>query len=228
MTEKGTYPNAAAVAASKNAVFIVGHLGAKSWETNHGSKEIKKGSDKVKVCRIYGSITCDDHVTIGKEKASDFFGDKVFATPTHIYCEPSGKEMTRRPGVISAADLVKDVDAAVAKVPGPRMSKEEYDTAMSSIKQGQDLVKKDEIKKAIEAFTKVSKNPNEKVRALGDQELKSLDESGTARFDAAVQLLESSEEQGKKELQKIAKEYPPLSCAKKAEEILKLMADKGR
>jgi len=228
MTEKGTYPNAAAVAASKNVVFIVGHLGAKNWDTNHGSKEIKKGAEKVKVCKIYSSITCDDHVTIGKEKAGDFFGDKVFATPTHIFCEPSGKEMTRRAGAITAPELVKEVEAAVAKITGPKMSKEEYDTALSSIKQGQDLVKKDEIKKAIEAFTKLSKSPNEKVHALGEQELKSLDESGTARFDAAVLLLESNEEQGKKELVKIAKEYPPLACAKKAEEVLKLMAEKGR
>jgi hypothetical protein len=209
-------------------VFIVGHLGAKSWDTNHGSKEILKGKEKVKVCKLYNSITCDDHVAIGKEKAADFFGDKVFPTPTHIFCEPSGKELSRRPGSITAPELVKEVDAAVAKVTGPRMSKEEYDSAMASIQQGQGFVKKDEIKKAIEAFTKISRNPNEKVRALGEQELKNLDEAGTARFDAAVQLLESSEEQGKKELQKIAKEYPPLSCAKKAEEILKLMAEKGR
>ncbi|HTF56268.1 MAG TPA: hypothetical protein VK661_03295 [Planctomycetota bacterium] len=209
-------------------MFIVGHLGAKSWTTNHGSKEITRGKEKVKVCKIYNSITCDDHVTIGKEKASDFFGDKVFATPTHIFCEPSGKEISRRPGVINAADLVKEVDAAVAQVPGPRMSKDEYDTTLTSIQQGRDFVKKDEIKKAIDAFTKISKNANEKIHALGEQELKSLEDSGTARVEAAERLLESNEEQGKKELQKIAKEYPPLSCAKRAEEVLKLMAEKGR
>jgi len=228
MTEKGTYPNPAAVAASKNVVFIVGHLGARGWDTTHGTKEITKGKEKVKVCKIYASLTCDEHVAIGKQKASDFFGDKVFATPTHIFCDPSGKELSRRPGAINAPDLVKEIDAAVAKVPGTRVSKDEYDTAMVSMNQAQACVKKDDIKKAIEAFQKVAKSPNDRLRELGEKELKALDESGNARCEAAERLLESSEEQGKKELEKIAKEYPPLACAKRAQEILKLMAEKGR
>ena len=65
---------------------------------------------------------------------------------------------------------------------------------------------------------------------MGKKELDALSAGGDARYNTALQTLETAngEEQAKKELKKIADEYAPLPCSKKAAEILKLMAEKGR
>jgi hypothetical protein len=218
------------VAASKNMVCVVGHAGAKGWDTTHGSKEIKQGADKVRVCKIYPNIVCSDHVDIFKERAGAVFGDKVFATPHHLYYTPTGEEMFRNAGVKSAQELAKDMTDALSKVTGTHVPKDEYDAAKAEIAKGAAHVKKDEIKKAIELFTKMANHKNVQLQPMGKKELDALSASGDARYNTALQTLETQggEEQAKKELKKIADEYAPLPCAKKAAEILKLMAEKGR
>ena len=216
------------IAASKNLVLLVGHGGAKVWETNHGSREIKQGTEKIKMCKLYDGIVCSDHVETFKERIPPAFKNKVFETPHHLYYSPAGEELFRNFG--SQQDLVKDFDAAVAKIPGTHVPKGEYDAAKGQAAQGAALVKKDEIKKAIEVFTKLTKHKNELLRPLGTKELEALEASGNARYEAALQTMESQngEEQAKKELKKLAEEYAPFPCAKKAAEVLKLMAEKGR
>ena len=231
--ERTAYPNPAVVAASRNLVCIVGHAGTgakNSWDTNHGSKEIKQGTEKIKVCKLYNSLVCSDHVEIFKDRVPAIFGDKVFPTPTHVYYSPAGEELSRVAGAITPQALAKDMNDAVAKVSGNHISKDEYDAAKKELAGGAALVKKDEIKKAIELFTKMTKHKNEMLRPLGQKELDSLESSGHGRVQAALQLMESQggEEQAKKELKKVADEYPPLPCAKEAAEVLRLMAEKGR
>ena len=226
--EKSVYPNPAAVAATKFAVCFVAHGGAKSWDTTHGMKEIKQGAEKVKVCKIYPNIVCTDHVDAFKERAAAVFGDKVFATPHYIYYTPAGEELFRNFGVVTPQQFQKDHENALAKVEGTHVSKEEYDAAMGTIREAKALVKKDEIKKAIALFQKISKGKNVRLQPVGENELNGLEASGDARVEAAVQTLGTSEEQGKKELKKVADEYPPLPCSKKAAEVLRLMAEKGR
>ena len=135
---------AAVVTASKNMVCVVGHAGTgakNAWDTTHGMREVKKGAEKIKMCKIYTGIVCTDHVEI---------------------------------------------------------------------------------------FTKLAKNANELLQPMGTRELDALEASGTARVDAAIQTLGSNEAEGKKELKKVADEYGPLPCSKKAAEVLRLMAEKGR
>jgi hypothetical protein len=119
---------------------------------------------------------------------------------------------------------------ALAKVPGLHVAKDEYDGAKAQVVNGANLVKKDEIKKAIEVFTKLTKHANEMLRPLGTKELEALEMSGSARVEAAIQTMAqpNGEEAAKKELKKVADEYPPLNCSKKAAEVLKMMAEKGR
>ena len=93
------------------------------------------------------------------------------------------------------------------------------------------LVKKDEIKKAIELFTKMTKHKNEMRGRWARRSSTRLESSGHGRVQAALQLMESQggeEAKAKKELKKVADEYPPLPCAKEAAEVLRLMAEKGR
>ncbi len=231
--ERGAYLNPAVITASKNMVCVVGHAGTgarNSWDTNHGSREVKVGSEKVKMCKIYTGIVCSDHVEIFKERAHPVFKNQVFATPHHIYYTPAGEEMMRNAGTKTPQDLARDFADMLAKVGGDHVSKEEYEGARGQIREGLAAVKKDEIKKAIEIFTKVSHHKNALLHPMGKKELDALEVSGNARYDAALQTLETQngEEQAKKELKKIAEEYKPLPCSQKAAEILKLMAEKGR
>lgn len=226
--ERGTYPNPAVVTASKNLVCVVGHGGARVWETNHGSRDVKQGTEKVKMCKLYTGITCAEHVEIFKERANPVFKNKVFETPHHIFYTPNGEEIKRSFGVLSPQDMAKEFNDMLAKVPGTHIAKDEYDGARSQIATGMAHVKKDEIKKAIGIFTALSKHKNEMLRPMGQRELDALEASGGARVEAAIQTMGSNEEEAKKELKKVSEEYPPLACAKKAEEVLRLMAEKGR
>ena len=226
--ERTSYPNPAVVTASKNMVNIVGHAGARGWDTTHGMKEIKKGADKTKVCKIYNNIVCEDHVAAFKDRVPPSFGNKVFETPHYLYFTPAGEEMFRNFGVKNPQEMAKDFADALAKVSGAHLSKDDYDAAKAQIATAASHVKKDEIKKAIEIFTKLTKHANELVRPLGSKELASLESNGDARVETAIQTLGTNEEEGKKELKKVAEEYAPLACSKKAADILKLMAEKGR
>jgi len=209
-------------------VCVVGHGGAKVWDTTHGSREVKQGTEKVKMCRIYTGIVCSDHVEIFKDRTPPLFKNQAFAMPHHVYCSPAGEELFRNAGAKTAAELAKDFADALGRVVGNHLSKDDYESAKKVIANGANFVKKDDIKKAIEVFTKLSQNANELLRPLGTKELDALEASGSARVDAAMETLKSSEEQGKKELKKVADEYVPLPCAKKAAEVLKLMSEKGR
>ena len=204
----------------------MGHLGARDWTTTHGMKEIKKGKDKYKVCKIYNTITCDDHVETGKTKWNDFFGEKKVPLPQHIFVDASGKELSRKAGSMTAQDLVKEINDAVAKIAGPKIPKGDYDVARSTIRDADDLVKKDEIKRAIAAFTKVTKSAHPNLAKLGDDSLKNLQSAGDARVEAAIQQMSTNVEEATKVLKKVAEEYKPLECATKAADILKAMADK--
>jgi hypothetical protein len=167
-------------------------------------------------------------VEIFKDRTPPLFKNQTFAMPHHVYCSPSGEELFRNAGTKTAADLTTDFTAALAKVGGLHVSKDDYDGARKVVANGASLVKKDEIKEAIKVFTKLSQHANELLRPLGTKELDALEASGSARVDAAMETLKSSEDQGKKELKKVADEYGPLPCAKKAAEVLKHMAEKGR
>lgn len=226
--EKGTYPNPVVITAAKNLVCVVAHAGAKVWETNHGSTEIKQGKDKIKMCKIYAGIACADHVEVSKERIAQIFGNKVYATPHHLFYNPKGEELSRSSGTVSPQQLAKDFADALAKVEGTHVAKEDYDKVMVSVREGQAAVKKDEIKKAIAAFQKAAKHENPRLKALADKELEALQVSGEARVEAAIKAMGTSEEDGKKELKKVADEYPPLDCAKKAAEILRVMGEAGR
>lgn len=229
--EKTAYPNAEVVSASRNMVCVVGHTGAsKDFSTNHGTKEIKVGGEKVKVCKIYPGIACSDHVEAFKERAQALFKGAKFATPHHIYFSPAGEEWARNAGGKAPGELAREFGEMLAKVNGTHVAKDEYDGAKSQIETGRSLVKKDEIKKAIESFTKVAKHKNERLQVLGTREMDALGAAGDARFQAAMQTMESQngEEKAKKELKKLADEYAPLACAEKAKEILRQMEEKGR
>ena len=216
------------IAASKNLVLVVGHAGAKVWDTTHGSREIKKGTEKFKVCKIYEGIVCEDHVEVFKDRTPPLFKNATFNMPHHLYFSPAGEELFRNWG--SQVELLKDFETALAKVPGTHVAKGDYDAAKGQVAQGAALVKKDEIKKAIDVFTKLTNHKNELLRPLGTKELEALEASGNARYEAALQQMETQngEEQAKKELKKLADEYSPFPCSKKAAEVLKLMAEKGR
>jgi len=204
----------------------VAHLGARGWNTTHGTKEIKQGKDKYKVCKIYSTITCDDHVETGKTKWNDFFGDKTVPLPQHVFVDASGKELSRKAGSVTGPDFVKLINEAVAKVEGAKVPKGDYDGARSAIRDGEALVRKDEIKKAIAAFTKVTKSTHPSLAKLGDDQLKGLQVSGDARVEAAIQQMGTNVDEAAKVLKKVADEYKPLECATKAADILKAMAEK--
>lgn len=207
--------------AAKQAVCVVGHM-----ETKHGTVDVpQKDGKPAKRCRIYKTITCDDHVNIAKAVYGNFFNGK-FATPHHIWVGPDGKELFRRGGTLGAADFIKDCEKATALVPGPKATKGEYDAARATIAEGADHETKGAVKKAIEAYQKVAKGKVERLRSLGEEKLTALNAAGGAAVDEAVARAATEEKEARAALKRIADEYKPLECAKKASEALKALDQK--
>ncbi len=201
---------------------MVGH-----WEVKHGTVDVQKDGKTVKVCKIYRTITCDEHHKFGEDLFTTFFKGR-FATPNHVWLGPDAKELFRsKTGTMGPAEFQKDVEKAVGMVPGAKATKTEYDQALASLAEGQGLEEKGQVKKAQDSYTKVAKSKNERLRPLGEEKLKALDAKGAALVEEAKAKFESAPAEARAALKRIAEDYKPLECSKLAAEALKAL-DKGK
>ncbi|MBI4564797.1 MAG: hypothetical protein HY716_08925 [Planctomycetes bacterium] len=207
--EGKTYKDASIIEASRNAVFIVGH-----WEDKHGNQER---------CRIYSTIRCREHADIARLKFTDFFGQRVFATPHHIWLHPDGQELFRKSGALSADAFKKLMEQAQAKVSGPRISKAEFGKIQKQFDDAENAVTQGEIRKAIETLNRLATHEAAAARRWAAEQLKQLDARGDRDVEYAKSKIEAGVEieESKDLLKKIAEDYRPLECSRKAAEVLK-------
>lgn len=205
------YPDPKLIEASKNVVNVVQHN-----ETAHGEREIPMGKEKVKVCTVYGTIPCSAHT--GNGNAVGKFVNGSFGVPLTIFCDPTGKELFRKTGAMGGGEVAKQMQEALAKVPGEHAPLSAWQQAKKDIAEGDAAFEKGDLKKAVECYGKPAKF---RIKAL-----KELSEKSLAPVIAKIEqmlkdalALENVEEK-KKALKKIADDFKPLEVAAKAKKEL--------
>ena len=206
-----SYKDPKVIEASRNFVNIVAHE-----ETSHGTKDVVVGRESRKLCNEYHTIPCETH-----KGAWGFIGRFVtgtFQTPTTFFADPSGKEISRHVGGLSAGELVKKMTEALGKVPGEKVPLSVWQMARQLSTDGEVAREKGDLKKAVEAYTKLSKLRGGTIKADADAALKKLDEEGEKQVAAA--LAEASVDEKKKQLKRITEDFKGLPVAAKAKKEL--------
>jgi hypothetical protein len=210
-----TYTDPKFIELSKNFVNVVAHQ-----ETTHGTHEAVVGKEKVKLCNEYYDIPCDVH-TKACSAINRFFSG-TFGTPTTVFTDPSGKEISRVVGGASTGELSKKMNEALAKIDGEKVPLATWSSAKQLSAEAEAAFEKGDIKKAVEDWTKIGKIKGARFRVMSQDGLKKADESGDKALKDALAL--ENVEDKKKALKKIVDDYkgcPVATEAKKELDALK-------
>ena len=217
--EASTYTDAKVIAASKNFVNVIAH-----GEDSHGTRDvIVNGREKKSWCKEYWGIDCSVH----KEgsKAVGNFMKGSYGTPTTLFVDPDGKEISRKPGSAGAGELVKLMAEALAKVPGDHVSAIDWNSGKKQIADAEEAIGKEDYKKALELVGKVARSKVKAVAAMAADVSKKLEDKAGEMLEEAKGKLESDKPEAKKLLKKIVEQFKGLDAAKKALEMLKEIKD---
>jgi hypothetical protein len=193
-----SFTDAKVIELSKSFVNFIAHQ-----ETAHGSHEVIVGKDKVKLCNDYYDIPCETHAN-GWKAVGKFFNGQ-FSTPTTVFADPSGKEISRAVGGLGAGELIKKMNDALSKVNGDKIPLAAWSQAKQLNAEAEAAFEKGDLRKAIDSWTKIGKIKGAKFRVMSQDGLKKADEAGDKALKDAL-ALENVEEK-KKALKKVIDDY---------------------
>jgi len=208
---ESTYTDPKVIDLSKSFVNLVAHQ-----ETSHGSHEAVVGKNKVKLCNEYYDIPCEVHTKAWNAVGRFFNG--TFGTPTTVFADPSGKEISRVVGGASTGELMKKMNEALSKVEGEKVPLATWSSAKQWNAEAESAFEKGDVKKAIEGWTKIGKLKGARFRVMSQDGLKKADESGDRALKDAL-ALENIEDK-KKALRKLLDDYKGLPVASEAKKEL--------
>ncbi|HTF56270.1 MAG TPA: hypothetical protein VK661_03305 [Planctomycetota bacterium] len=207
--------------ASIKGVTLVGILDRK-----HGSIPVTINGRREKRCSIVPSITCEEHFLIADHACKEFFEGE--GTVLSVALDPRGKNPTKAITTRTGESYVKLLEEALGKIDGTSISKADYDLVIPLLDAAAASVTRGEVRKAIEMVQKAGKTAVERLQRMTEERLNEINAQGEGQVDEARQLLEKDPTKAREILRRVASQYPPLACAKKAEELLKAPAEKGR
>lgn len=200
---------------SKNFVNIIAHR-----ETTHGEREVLVGREKRKLCTDYLTIPCSVHVK-GFETVGKYFTG-TFGTPTTVFANPEGAELTRKVGGLSGGELVKAMQEALGKVSGDKISLTLWHLKDQLKSNVEAALAKGDGKKALETALMIGKLGKAAVFKDASKEAQDkVAETGQKALEAALAL--EKPEDKKKALQKVADSYKPLPVADEAKKALEAL-----
>jgi hypothetical protein len=206
-----TFTDPKVVEMSKNFVNVIAHS-----ETSHGDHEVLVGREKMKLCNDYYNIPCSTH-TKGWSAVGKFF-QGTFGTPSTVFADPTGKELSKHQGGMGSGELIKKMTEAVAQVPGDKAHLALWQAAKKLAADGDAFLAKGEIRKAVEAYGKLSRIKGAAFKTMSDAAAARAAEAGEKALEAAL-ALENLEEK-KKALRKIVDDYKPMAVSTKAKKEL--------
>ena len=223
--ESSTLPDAQVIAATTDMVGVASHI-----DNDHGTIEVVENGRKVTRCKIYPSITCEDHVRTAEVGKLCLKGR--FAAPVSLWCDPAGKELFREYGFRQPEVFQEDLKKALGKVSGKRISKAEYDQQAQPLEEAETALKSGKYKAAIESFTAATQGKIEGIRKSAEASLANLKSTAASMLDRGRRALESGKPDRAKEiLAYIADEFGALEAGREASELLKKIdvkdTDKG-
>jgi len=206
-----SYTDPKVIELSKSFVNLVAHS-----ETTHGSRDAVAGKEKLKLCNEYYNIPCETHTkacsAIGK------FFNGTFGTPTTVFADPTGKELTRVVGGVGSGELIKKMNEALAKVMGDKVHLAVWSQVNQLNTEAEAAFEKGDLKKAVDNWTKIGKIKGAQFRVISQDGLKKADEKGDEALKAALAL--SDAEEKKKALKKIVDDFKGLPVATQAKKEL--------
>ena len=206
-----TFTDPKVIEASKNFVNIIAHR-----ETGHGDHEVTVGKEKIKLCNEYYDIPCSVH-TKGDAVVGKFFQGGL-GTPSTVFADPSGKEISKVTGSMSAGELVKKMNEALTKVSGEKVHFAQWQAANKFATDSEAFLAKGDIKKAVDAVVKLGKMKGAAFKTLGEEATTKVEDAGRKALTEAL-ALENVEEK-KKALKKIVDDYKPLAVSNEAKKEL--------
>jgi len=202
--EEETLRNAKVVELSRSFVMVVAHK-----DTDHGSTEALRGREKIKLCNDYGSIPCETHVkgwsAVGK------FINGTFGTPTTVFCDATGKEISRHEGDPGTAEMLKKMNEALSKVDGEKIPQGLWSQAGQMRADADAALEKDDLKKAADLYGKIGKIKGATFKAMSQDGLKKVDERAAGDLKVALELPDP--EKKKAALKKLADDVKGLPIA---------------
>jgi hypothetical protein len=200
------------IEASRNFVCFIVHE-----ETSHGSKEAVVGREKLKLCQEYYTIPCETHVK-GWDAVGKFF-QGTFQTPTTVFAEPGGKEISRYVGSLDARDLLKKMQEIQGKVQGEKVPLPVWHAGQQLAREAAAHMEKGDLRKAIDAWTKLGKLSKAYwFRDTSREGLDKLIDNGERRIADA--LVKDTPEEKRKALQKVIDDFKGTRVADQAKKEL--------
>ncbi len=214
------------IAESRKVVCVVANP-----DTKHGVREIMVNKVKTAFCRIYDGMPCDVHVRCQSAIGHFFKEDGNFQIPTQIWARPDGTEIFKQTALNglpqSASALIKDMDRALERISGPRMSRKEWEDIKKMLREGDEAQGRNDYKIALVLYKKVMDCKFDKFARIGKDRYESHIRQCVLLVGKAVKQYEKSAEgtKEKKEvkplLQKIAKEMKGTEAGDAADKALK-------
>lgn len=206
-----SYVDAKVIEMSKSFVSVISHQ-----ETGHGEKEVIVGREKIKVCKDYHTIPCSVHV-LGSSATTKFFQGSI-GVPATVFCDPTGKELSKASGALSSSQLLKEMQKTLDGVKGEKIHLMFWQTARKGQADADVALEKNDFKKAIDAYTKIGKLRIKALTQMSEEGLKRVSDLGDKLLQDALAIESVSDK--KKALEKIAADFKPLAVAAAAKKEL--------
>src|SRR5687767_9940303 len=125
--ESSTYPDKKYIESSRMWVNVACHT-----EKTHAVDAVVNGK-RVTVCSAYWNIPCEAHAKC-YSASGNYPG--ITGLPTTVYTDPEGKELQRVVGGKGSSELIKIQKELLEKIPGEKISVDEWNAAKSLLEQG--------------------------------------------------------------------------------------------
>ena len=176
-----TFTDPKVIEASKNFVNVIAHR-----ETGHGDREVTVGKEKIKLCNEYYDIPCSVH-TKGDAVVGKFFQGGL-GTPSTVFADPSGKELFKVTGSMSSGELIKKMNEASGKVKGEKVHLALWQTAHKFAADSEAFLAKGDVKKAVDAVTKLGKMKGAAYKTLQEEASGKVEDAGRKALTDALAL----------------------------------------
>ncbi len=213
--ESSTLPDPAFAAAAADFVAFAGDTA----RTHVAVERIVDGKP-VSRCPVYPNLTCLEH-----QKAADVAGLWIrgrYPTPTVIWSDGSGKELIRRGGVRKTDEVVQDARNLLAKLPGPRASREDYQAVGPAFRDAEAALVAERYDEAIRKFGLAVAGRVPALKAAAEEALAGIRRTGDKLLGEGRAYLDAGEtKEARRYLDLLSREFAALDCGRQAAELLK-------
>jgi tetratricopeptide (TPR) repeat protein len=222
--ESSTLPDESVIKATTDIVAVASHV-----DNDHKTIDVVENGVKVKRCSIYPNLACEDHVRTSEVGMIYIKGR--FAAPVSIWCDAAGKELFRKHGFRQPEVFQEDLKEALAKVPGTRIPKADYDLQARPFEDGLEALKNGKYKPAAEGLMAAAKGKIEALKKEAEKALNDINRIAADYLNRGRSALEAGKRPRARELlEYAAAEFPALDAGREASELLKKIGveDKDR